>query len=108
MPLQLPLPGRLSNEGWKVKIRDRERVEPPHATVIRGNRYWRWDLRSRQFMDADPDPTDVPGELLALLVAHHADLVRDWDASYPENPVGPREEGNDARGSDRGSGAGGG
>ena len=28
MPLQLPLPERLSNEGWKVKIYDNERLEP--------------------------------------------------------------------------------
>jgi len=33
MPLQLNLPERLLHEGWKVKIRDRERVEPPHATA---------------------------------------------------------------------------
>ncbi|HEY5436201.1 MAG TPA: hypothetical protein VIK13_13285 [Candidatus Limnocylindrales bacterium] len=92
MPLQLPLPERLSNEGWKVKIRDRERVEPPHATVIRGNRCWRWDLRSRQFMDAQPDTREIPSQLLTVLTTHHADLVRHWDAAYPENPVGPREE----------------
>lgn len=88
MPLQLRLPERLSNEGWKVKIRDRERVESPHATMIRGSRRWRWDLRSRQFMDAQPNPRDVPGELRALLTAHHADLTRAWDATYPKNPVG--------------------
>jgi hypothetical protein len=26
------------------------------------------------------------------LIDHHVDLVRYWDAVYPENPVGPREE----------------
>ena len=60
MPSQLPLPERLAKDGWKVKIRDRERLEPPHATVIRGNRAWRWNLRSRQFMDREPDPGDLP------------------------------------------------
>jgi hypothetical protein len=92
VPEQLQLPERLSAEGWKVKIRDREHGEPPHATVIRATTSWRWDLRSRQFMDRNPDPRDVPDELVRLLRAHHADLVRRWDATFPNNPVGLRED----------------
>lgn len=92
MSARLPLPEHLSNEGWKIKIRDRERVEPPHATVIRGTRQWRWDLRSRAFMDREPDPRQVPAELVDLLASHHHLLVREWDAMYSENPVVSREE----------------
>lgn len=92
MPEQLPLPKRLSAEGWKVKIRDLEHGEPPHATVIRGTTDWRWNLTSRQFMDRKPNARDVPTELVRLLRAHHADLVRWWDTTFPDNPVGPREE----------------
>jgi hypothetical protein len=92
VPKQLPLPGGLSEEGWKVKIRDRERVEPPHATVIRGQHEWRWDLRARRFMNREPDPRDVPDEILSLLALHHVDLARMWDETHPDNPVGPREE----------------
>jgi len=92
VPEQLPLPKRLSAEGWKVKIRDLEHGEPPHAIVIRGTTDWRWNLTSRQFMDRKPNARDVPTELVRLLRAHHADLVRWWDTTFPDNPVGPREE----------------
>lgn len=91
MPEPLPLPQSLSAEGWKVKIRNRERLEPPHATVIRGTRFWRWNLRSHQFMDRDPSPGDVPDELVRLLHVHHDDLVRRWDSVHPGNPVGTPE-----------------
>jgi hypothetical protein len=43
-------------------------------------------------MDRNPDPRDVPDELVRLLRAHHADLVRRWDATFPNNPVGRRED----------------
>ena len=92
MPGRLPLPKRLSAEGWKVKIRDLENREPPHATVIRGTTDWRWDLRSRKFMDRKPNPRDVPDQLVRLLRAHDTELVRAWDATFPDNPVGPRED----------------
>lgn len=92
MARQLPLPTGLLKEGWKVKIRDRERVEPPHATVIRGQSEWRWALRSRRFMDREPDPRGVPNDVVTLLALHHAQLVAWWDEMYPENPVGPIED----------------
>ena len=75
-----------------MKIRDLEHGEPPHAIVIRGTTDWRWNLTSRQFMDRKPNARDVPTELVRLLRAHHADLVRWWDTTFPDNPVGPREE----------------
>ena len=31
MPFELPLPKKLKAESWKVKIREKERVEPPHG-----------------------------------------------------------------------------
>lgn len=92
MPEQLRLPGHLSNSRWKVKIRDVEGAEPPHATVIRGTRYWRWNLRERKFMDRLPDPREVPNELVELLGTRHAELVRWWDTAFPWNPVVPRED----------------
>jgi hypothetical protein len=92
VPERLPLPKRLSAEGWKVKIRDLEHGEPPHATVIRGTTDWRWDLRSRKFMDRKPNPRDVRDQLVRLLRAHDTELVRAWDATFPDNPVGPRED----------------
>lgn len=87
MPYELPLPERVKEQGWKVKIRDKERLEPPHATVLRRARAWRWDLRTRRFMDKTPNPNEVPKEALDSMQSQHAELCRQWDAMYPENPV---------------------
>jgi hypothetical protein len=73
---------------WKVKIRDRERVEPPHATVIRRRDSWRYGLREKEFLDNRPDPRDVPDELLAEIEQQIDTLRQKWDEMYPENPVG--------------------
>jgi hypothetical protein len=43
-------------------------------------------------MNRDPDPHDVPDEILKLLALHDGDLARMWDETHPDNPVGPREE----------------
>ena len=36
MAFNLKLPAVLAKKRWKVKIRDRIRVEDPHLTIIRG------------------------------------------------------------------------
>ncbi len=41
MPYELLLPSRVRAQGWKVKIRDKERLEPPHATVLKRMESWR-------------------------------------------------------------------
>jgi hypothetical protein len=87
MAFEVLLPGELKAAGWKVKIRDKERVEPPHVTVIRRTRSWRWGLREREFLDSTPPPRDVPEAVLAEIEAGYADLCRQWNAMYPENPV---------------------
>ena len=92
MPYELPLPSRARAQGWKVKIRDKERLEPPHATVLRRMDSWRWNLRTCSFMDADPHPREVPDDVLAILMDHHAALCSQWDIMYPENPVSAEQE----------------
>jgi len=87
----LPLSISLKAQGWKVKIRDRERVEPPHVTIIRGTQAWRWSLRQRHFLDATPSPRQVPSELLQLISENYDLLVQHWDAKYPENKVNNSE-----------------
>jgi hypothetical protein len=87
MPFSLPLLPPWSSQGWKAKIRDRERLEPPHVTVLHRARAWRWNLRSGGFMDADPPADDVPEEIVAFIVEHLAELRAAWDAMYPSNPV---------------------
>ena len=47
MPYELPLPKKLRAEGWKVKIREKERVEPPHVTVMHKAEEWRLGLRGQ-------------------------------------------------------------
>jgi hypothetical protein len=51
MPFDLRLARQLAKAGWKVKIRDKERLEEPHLTIIKGTRSWRIGLRSRAFLD---------------------------------------------------------
>ena len=46
MPFDVPLPRKLKAEGWKVKIREKERVEPPHVTVMHKADEWRLGLRT--------------------------------------------------------------
>lgn len=89
MAFNLRLPDALRKARWKVKIRDKETREPPHATIIRGTEAWRIDLRTGQFMDAQPDPSDVPNEVVELIMqeATWQTLCDEWDNMYPNNPV---------------------
>lgn len=91
MAFSLPVPPPWAGQGWKVKIRDRERLEPPHVTILHRSRAWRWNLRSGGFMDADPPPGDVPNEIVAFVQENLARLCAEWDRMYPSNPVAPRE-----------------
>lgn len=77
----------LEKRGWKLKIRDRERVEPPHITLILKTESWRFGLREKSFLDRKPDPDRIPGDLLAYLLEHYMDYVEGWNALYPHNPV---------------------
>lgn len=89
MPFDLPLPAALRKARWKVKIREKESREPPHVTILRGPRAWRIDLRSGEFMDAQPDPADVPEKILTHIKeeATWRLLCAEWDCKYPSNPV---------------------
>jgi hypothetical protein len=87
MPYSVPLSARLKADGWKAKIRDRERLEPPHVTILHKTRAWRLGLRDFQFLDTEPDPSDVPHEVVGEVLAHLTALRAAWDEMYPENPV---------------------
>jgi len=95
MPFSLRLPRSLERQGWKVKIRDRERLEPPHVSIIRGTRVWRVDLRTGKFMDIEPDAADVAGEVKAEVYGAWVMLQQRWDAIYPGNPVQSKENDNE-------------
>jgi hypothetical protein len=95
MAFSLPLPPPFPAQGWKVKIRDRERNEPPHVTILHKRRAWRFDLRSGRFLDQDPDPKGVPEEVIATIKANGGLLQQKWDEMYPENPIESTEVGDD-------------
>ncbi len=48
---------------------------------------WRLGLRDGKFFDAQPDPADVPTELLELVAAKMIELCARWGELYPSNPV---------------------
>ncbi len=67
-------------------------IGPPHVTIMHKTRSWRWSLRDGQFLDTDPDPKDVPQEILKVVRQHMEQLQRTWNRMYPENPVDSRAE----------------
>lgn len=87
MAFSLLLPANLKNQGWQVKIRDKEIREPPHITILRKGNPWRWDLRERRFMDRTPAPSDVPEELMENVHENYVLLCDEWDNMYPGNPI---------------------
>src|SRR5437763_589489 len=50
MPFELIILKRLKKQGWKVKVREKKRLEPPHVTIICGKKEWRVGLRDGGFL----------------------------------------------------------
>jgi hypothetical protein len=71
-----------------VKIREKERLEPPHVSIIRRTKTWRIDLRHDRFLESEPPPRGVPAVLRQLITDSLPQLCEAWDRMYPENPVG--------------------
>lgn len=88
MAFLLSIPDQLARAKWKVKIRDQERCEPPHVTILWKTDAWRWNLRTRQFMDQVPEPDKVPQQLLNCIESEYDTLCQAWDEMYPNNRVG--------------------
>ena len=83
----LPLTARRKAESWKIKIRNFERNEPPHVTVVHKTRAWRVGLRDLKFLDRDPPSREVPDDVVDA-IRDNIDVLRAaWDDMYPENPV---------------------
>jgi hypothetical protein len=87
MAHRFELPKVLADAGWVLKIRDRERVEPPHVTVMHRTRAWRFGLREGAFLDGAPPPREVPAALRKELARRRTEFAGVWDQLYPENPV---------------------
>lgn len=87
MPFTLNLLEPWASRGWKVKIRDRERLEPPHVTILHRTRAWRVDLRFEKFLDKEPDPKEVPKQVVNEVRSNLTLLRQKWDRMVPENRV---------------------
>lgn len=88
MPYELPLPKKLKAQGWKVKIRDKERVEPPHVTIMHKADEWRLGLRDRELLVPPGGRIrDIDPGVMQVIDAQWERLREEWDARYPENPV---------------------
>lgn len=92
MAFNLKLPRLLAKMRWKVKIRDRERVEGPHFTIIHGTTVWRVCLRDGRFLDSG-SWNEMPDGLEQAVRAQWQQLCDEWDRMYPHNPI--RGDGND-------------
>ena len=92
MAFALPLPDVWRKNGWRVKIRDDERVEPPHVTIICKTRAWRLALRTGEFLDREPPGREVPDDLVELVWHERRQLRTKRDEMYPENPVFSQED----------------
>src|SRR3954471_13732599 len=93
MPFELSLPKKLKARGWKVKIREKERVEPPHVTVMHHEEDWRIGLRDKQLLV--PPGGRLKGidpEVMRIIEENWDRLIEAWDAKYPENPVSGAED----------------
>jgi hypothetical protein len=96
MPYELNLPKRLKARGWKVKIREKERLEPPHVTIMCGKKEWRVGLRDKSFFIPPGGKWgDIDDEVRQCIEENWEDLQDAWDKKYPSNPVASNNENND-------------
>lgn len=93
MVFDLALPKPLRGEGWKVKIRERERVEPPHVTILWKMRSWRVGLRDESFLIPPGGSwNDIDRGVRDEIRKNWKRLIEEWDKKYPENPVSSNED----------------
>jgi hypothetical protein len=87
MPYGLPLSKPLRQSGWKVKIHDLERLEPPHVTIYCRMRKWRLALQTGNFLDRGDRWTQIDDEVREAIEAAWVTLQAEWDRIHPDNPV---------------------
>lgn len=96
MPYELELPDPYPDQQWKVKIRDKERVEPPHVTIICRTRSWRLNLRDGELMTPPGGSRkEIPKPIWRCIEAHWNALCQAWDGMYPSNPIRSDDDDND-------------
>jgi hypothetical protein len=93
VPYRLDLPKKLRQQEWKVKIRDKERLEPPHVTVWQAEVLWRICLRTGGFLVPPGGSWNlIDSEVRAIIENNWELLCNAWDEKYPENPVSSLEQ----------------
>lgn len=92
MPFSLRLPPAWASLGWKAKIREDERNEEPHVSILFKLWTWRLSLRTGELLDTAPPPRCVPAELVEWVWSQRELLRERWDDKYPENVVFSQEE----------------
>ncbi len=97
MPFDVPLPRKLKAEGWKVKIREKERVEPPHVTIMHKADEWRLGPRDKQLLVPPGGRIkDIGHAVMQITDDHWEQLIEAGDEMYPENQVSSAEDEEDA------------
>jgi hypothetical protein len=100
MPFELRFAKNLKRQGWKVKIREKERLEPPHVTILRGTSEWRVGLRDGEFLIPPGGSwAEIDDEVRAAIEKNWTNLQEAWDEKYPTNPISS-EEANDVHDSE--------
>jgi hypothetical protein len=93
MPFDVPLPKKLKVEGWKVEIREKERIEPPHVTVMHKADEWRLGLHDKRLLVPPGGRIkDIDPAVMQIIEEHRDELIEAWDEKYPENPVSGAED----------------
>ena len=89
---ELPLSRKLASRRWKVKIWDDEIREHPHLTILWKTNRWRWGIRQKDFLEQDPDPSEIPEEVMKAIEVNYPLLCKEWNRIHPKNPVVVPEE----------------
>ncbi len=91
------MPRKLKAEGWTVKIREKERVEPPHVTILHKADEWRLGLRDKRLLVPPGGRLrDIDAEVMRIIEEHWERLQEAWDEKYPDNPISSAEDEEDS------------
>jgi hypothetical protein len=92
MAYSLPLPLALARAGWKVKILNSERLEPPHVTIYCKRRTWRLSLRDGTFLELNDKWSQIDSSVRRAVEEAWGVLCEKWDGEYPSNPVSSKQD----------------
>ena len=83
----MTLSANLKTKVGRLRFGTEKSGSPPHVTILRRGKPWRWKLREQEFMDKTPNPSDVREELIEEILNNYEPLCNEWDKMYPGNPI---------------------